>query len=334
MNHQEIEFTFESGDPKDLFVLQTRDTVVSTQGDVPTFIPSPELEAARIAQGIGVSGGALSGRVACTMAGIVRVRERYPDDAVILLRPDTVPDDIALVLAADGVLTALGGASSHAAVAAKRLGKTCVVGCRALDVDDHAGQATLRGRRLTPGDALSISGRDGVVYLETHPVIMVGTTVDVDSGMATYGGSVRKRWWKPISFELVTPGDVPIRCDAMNGTCVLVPHEVAAQVGNIDPAFEHAMGDTDYALRTANAGLSVWIAPGVVGFCAQNSACGSFADQALPLRKRLKNMMDPKGLPLRSWLVFTRRHAGPAWPLFWIYPYAKVVLSSLFTKRI
>ncbi len=167
-----------------------------------------------------------------------------------------------------------------------------------------------------------------------HPVIMVGTTVDVDSGMATYGGSVRKRWWKPISFELVTPGDVPIRCDAMNGNCVLVPHEVAAQVGNIDPAFEHAMGDTDYALRTANAGLSVWIAPGVVGFCAQNSACGSFADQALPLRKRLKNMMDPKGLPLRSWLVFTRRHAGPAWPLFWIYPYAKVVLSSLFTKRI
>ena len=174
MNHQEIEFTFESGDPKDLFVLQTRDTVVSTRGDVPTFIPSAELEAARVAQGIGVSGGALSGRVACTMADIVRVRERYPDEAVILLRPDTVPDDIALVLAADGVLTALGGATSHAAVAAKRLGKTCVVGCRALDVDDHAGQATLSGRRLTPGDALSISGLDGIVYMDAHPVIMVG----------------------------------------------------------------------------------------------------------------------------------------------------------------
>ena len=174
MNHQEIEFTFESRDPKDLFVLQTRDTVVSTRGDVPMFIPSPELEAARVAQGIGVSGGALSGRVACTMADIVRVRDRYPGEAVILLRPDTVPDDIALVLAADGVLTALGGATSHAAVAAKRLGKTCVVGCRALDVDEHAGRATLGGRRLKLGNALSISGLDGVVYLDAHPVAMVG----------------------------------------------------------------------------------------------------------------------------------------------------------------
>jgi pyruvate,orthophosphate dikinase len=85
-----------------------------------------------------------------------------------------VPDDIALVLAADGVLTALGGATSHAAVAAKRLGKTCVVGCRDLDVDEHAGRATLGGRELKAGDPLSISGLDGTVYLDTHPVAMIG----------------------------------------------------------------------------------------------------------------------------------------------------------------
>ncbi len=174
MNHQEIEFTFESDGPEDLYLLQTRDTVVATRGEVPAFVPSPELDRARAAHGIGVSGGALSGRVACTLTDIAAVRDRHPGEAVILLRPDTVPDDIALVLAADGVLTALGGATSHAAVAAKRLGKTCVVGCRALDVDEQAGRASLAGRALHAGDPLSISGLDGTVYLDVHPVAMVG----------------------------------------------------------------------------------------------------------------------------------------------------------------
>jgi pyruvate,orthophosphate dikinase len=174
MNHQEIEFTFESDGPEDLYLLQTRDTVVATRGEVPAFVPSPELDRARLAHGIGVSGGALSGRVAFTLTDIAGVRDRHPGDAVILLRPDTVPDDIALVLAADGVLTALGGATSHAAVAAKRLGKTCVVGCRALDVDEQAGRASLAGRALDAGDPLSISGLDGTVYRDVHPVAMVG----------------------------------------------------------------------------------------------------------------------------------------------------------------
>lgn len=174
MNHQEIEFTFESPDPSDLYLLQTRDTVVSTRGEIPAFVPSAALEAARVAHGIGVSGGAMSGRIACTMTQIEDVRTRFPGVPVILLRPDTVPDDIGLVLASDGMLTALGGATSHAAVAAKRLGKTCVVGCRALDVDEHAGRATLAGRVLSAGDELSISGLDGTVYRDAHPAAMVG----------------------------------------------------------------------------------------------------------------------------------------------------------------
>ena len=66
MNHQEIEFTFESPRPEDLFILQTRDTVLASGSLVPAFEPTPELEAARIAAGVGVGGGALSGRAAHT----------------------------------------------------------------------------------------------------------------------------------------------------------------------------------------------------------------------------------------------------------------------------
>jgi pyruvate,orthophosphate dikinase len=169
MFHQEIEFTFESDDPEDLFILQTRDAMVSQSTTVPAFIPSEELEKAKVALGIGVAGGALSGRVAHTADDIARLREQYPDDAILLLRPDTVPDDIPLILRADGMVTAIGGATSHAALVAQRLGRTCVVGCRQLAVRDDKGRSQFDGKTVTTGDFISINGSDGSIYLGKHP---------------------------------------------------------------------------------------------------------------------------------------------------------------------
>jgi pyruvate, orthophosphate dikinase len=170
MNHQEVEFTFEGERRSDLYLLQTRDVIVAPTSTVVAFVPGEALDAARIATGIGVGGSALSGRVAHGVEDVARLREAHPGEAVILLRPDTVPDDIPLVLQVDGVLTAVGGATSHAAVAAKRLGKTCVVGTRTLQVDESAGLSRIGGHAVRTGDALSISGIDGRVYLGAHPV--------------------------------------------------------------------------------------------------------------------------------------------------------------------
>jgi pyruvate,orthophosphate dikinase len=168
MFHQEIEFTFESDDPSDLFVLQTRDIVLSQVSDVPAFDPGEALEHARLAMGIGAGGGALSGRVAHTSDDIEQLRQRFGDEPIILLRPDTVPDDIPLILRADGMVTALGGATSHAAVAAQRLGRTCIVGCRQLEVDEPHARSQLAGEVLETGDFISIDGRDGSIYKGRH----------------------------------------------------------------------------------------------------------------------------------------------------------------------
>ena len=84
------------------------------------------------------------------------------------MRPDTVPDDIPLILQSDGMLTAIGGATSHAALVAQRLGQTCVVGCRQLQVFEAEGRSELSGRTVTNGDFLSINGIDGSVYLGRH----------------------------------------------------------------------------------------------------------------------------------------------------------------------
>jgi len=121
MFHQEIEFTYENDEPGGLFILQTRDAIVSQPTTVPAFVPSDELLRNKVATGIGVAGGALSGRVAHTAKDIEKLRKDHPEDAIVLLRPDTVPDDIPLILHADGMVTAIGGATSHAALVAQRL---------------------------------------------------------------------------------------------------------------------------------------------------------------------------------------------------------------------
>jgi pyruvate,orthophosphate dikinase len=170
MNHQEVEFTFEGDRRTDLYLLQTRDVIVAPNSVVAAFTPSEALDRAHVATGIGVGGGALSGRVALSAPDVAGLRDRFPGVPIILLRPDTVPDDIPLVLQVDGLLTAVGGATSHAAVAAKRLGKTCVVGTRTLEIDERGRLSRIGGRSVRTGDLLSISGIDGGIYLGAHPV--------------------------------------------------------------------------------------------------------------------------------------------------------------------
>jgi pyruvate,orthophosphate dikinase len=120
---------------------------------------------------VGVSGGAYAGRVAIDAAQLAALRADDPDTPVVLLRPDTVPEDLSMIVQAQGILTARGGSTSHAAVTAKRLGKTAVVDCRALEVNEREGTARLAGRSLHPGDWVSIDGRTGHIYLGRLPTM-------------------------------------------------------------------------------------------------------------------------------------------------------------------
>jgi len=168
---QEIEFTFESDDPDDLYILQKRAMVQEQTTDYPYFDASAREFGLPVTVGMGVAGGAYSGRVAMNMAQIDTLLEEKPGEPIVLLRPDTVPEDIAMITRVSGLLTARGGATSHAAVTAKRLGKTAVVDCRALEVDEHRGTARLAGHAVKAGDWLSIDGRTGNIFLHRIPTI-------------------------------------------------------------------------------------------------------------------------------------------------------------------
>jgi GT2 family glycosyltransferase len=164
--------------------------------------------------------------------------------------------------------------------------------------------------------------------------IVVGSTKNRDTGRTTYGGISRPITWRRTTFTVVEPNEKPKECETMNGNCVLIPHEIATVVGNLDPRFVHAMGDIDYGLRARQAGFTVWIAPGYVGTCSHNSIEGGFKDRSLSLKSRLQKMAQPKGLPPASWRIFTKRHTGRFWFLFWLWPYLRVVVESIRPAKI
>jgi pyruvate,orthophosphate dikinase len=161
---QEIEFTFEDDRVEKLYLLQTRNMTIRERKKVLTFDIDEQSKAAFLGHGIGVSGGAMSGRLVFSLEEIDDWRRLEPGTHLILARGDTVPDDIREIHAADGLLTARGGLTSHAAVVAHRLGKTCVVGCADLACDESGKECTFNQALVKSGDHISIDGQEGSVF--------------------------------------------------------------------------------------------------------------------------------------------------------------------------
>ncbi|SEF18618.1 pyruvate, phosphate dikinase [Jiangella alba] len=134
----------------------------------PQFDPAADRTA--IARGMAASPGAAVGKAAFDSATAVEWAQRGDD--VILVRRETNPDDLRGMVASRGVLTSRGGKTSHAAVVARGMGRTCVVGVEALRVDPRAREFTTPdGARVVEGDVISIDGGTGEVFLGAVPVV-------------------------------------------------------------------------------------------------------------------------------------------------------------------
>ncbi|PZM98170.1 MAG: pyruvate, phosphate dikinase [Actinobacteria bacterium] len=121
-----------------------------------------------LAKGVAASPGAAVGKAVFDSQRAVELAEQ--GEEVILIRRETNPDDLPGMIAAKGILTSRGGKTSHAAVVARGMGKTCVCGADALDVDVQAGQFTVNGQVVREGDVISIDGSTGNIYLGEVPV--------------------------------------------------------------------------------------------------------------------------------------------------------------------
>ncbi len=122
-----------------------------------------ELKAATvIATGLPASPGAGCGKIYFSANEAAAAAER--GEKVLLIREETSPEDLAGMVAAEGILTARGGMTSHAAVVARGMGKCCVAGCSQIHVDEAAKVMTVDGRKYVEGDYVSIDGTTGRIY--------------------------------------------------------------------------------------------------------------------------------------------------------------------------
>jgi pyruvate,orthophosphate dikinase len=187
---QDVEFTIQEGK---LFMLQTRngkrtaaaalkfsmDMVKEKLIDWETAIlrnPADQLDqllapifdlaevkkAQAVATGLPAGPGAASGKVYLNADRAVVAAEK--GEKVLLVRNETSPEDLRGMIAAEGILTAKGGVSSHAALVARQMGKVCVCGASALEIDYGAKTVTASGQTFKEGDFMSIDGTSGTVY--------------------------------------------------------------------------------------------------------------------------------------------------------------------------
>lgn len=215
---QDIEFTVEDGV---LYILQTRsgkrtgqaavriavemmreglirrdEAVMNVSPDqVRTFLHSridrPE-RFTPVVTGLAAAPGAVSGRV---VFDNTEARTQSQLGPIILVRPETIPDDIQGIAAAAGVFTARGGLSSHAAIVTRAMGKPCVCGAENADVDPVAGVLRVGDSEFHRGDVLTIDGSSGHVYAGELPLIAGEPTGEMEELLKVADGIRRLGVW-------------------------------------------------------------------------------------------------------------------------------------------
>lgn len=188
---QDIEFTIENGK---LYMLQTRNGKRTAQAAVniavdlvnegiltkeealmrvepnqinqllhPNFEPKALADAQELAKGLAASPGAASGKIYFSAQDIVAAEAR--GEKSILVRHETSPEDIEGMIGAEGILTARGGMTSHAAVVARGMGKCCVAGCSDIRVSEEDKTMRVGDLTLHEGEVISLDGSTGLVYV-------------------------------------------------------------------------------------------------------------------------------------------------------------------------
>jgi len=201
---QDIEFTIEQGK---FYLLQTRTAKMSAGALVKTSvdmvkeklidknmaltrIPAQQLEALlhrtmdeskikehqQLAKGIAASPGAASGIAIFDVKKAIELGEA--GKKVILVRKETKPEDVPAFFSAEGILTSLGGKSSHAAIVSRGMGKPCIVGCAELKIDYDNNTCTANGITIKENDMISIDGSIGTILIGEVPTVEPKVTED------------------------------------------------------------------------------------------------------------------------------------------------------------
>ena len=132
-----------------------------------------------IAKGLPASPGAASGRVTFSIEGAVEAKAK--GIPIIMVRPETTPEDITGIAASTGVLTSRGGMTSHAAVVTRGMGKPCIVGAEAVKISPDGKSFSVGSIKVNEGDIITIDGGDGSIYVGEVPLVDPKQTPEISA---------------------------------------------------------------------------------------------------------------------------------------------------------
>jgi GT2 family glycosyltransferase len=155
--------------------------------------------------------------------------------------------------------------------------------------------------------------------------LVAGQIVDPETGAPTYGGWRGRTRRRPFGYALTADPDGPI--EAMNGNVVLVGRDAYDVLGGLSTSFRHGFADFDYGLRANQLGVPVRLSRRPVGECQRNPVEGTWRDESLPRRQRIRLMRGPTGMPPREWLVFCWRHGRLPGLRYLLWDWLKVLRS-------
>ncbi|MEC7802756.1 MAG: pyruvate, phosphate dikinase [Verrucomicrobiota bacterium] len=144
----------------------------------PVFDAAAQKSAKKLCKGLPAGPGAASGKICMNAERAVEAAKKGP---VLLVRQETSPEDLRGMIAAEGILTARGGVSSHAALVARQMGKVCVCGAADLDIDYKSRTVKVNGSTYKEGEYLSINGTTGEIFageLKTAPSEIIQVLID------------------------------------------------------------------------------------------------------------------------------------------------------------
>jgi pyruvate,orthophosphate dikinase len=181
----------------------------------PIFDQKAEKAAQVIATGLPAGPGAASGKMYLSWERAVAAAEK--GEKVLLVRNETTPEDLRGMIAAEGILTAKGGVSSHAALVARQMGKVCITGAGALQLDYEKRTLTVNGQTWNEGDWLSINGTLGNVYAGQIPTapseivqVLINKTLDPKAAKTYQMFKTLMDWCNKVTrLEVRTNADNP-----------------------------------------------------------------------------------------------------------------------------
>ena len=160
--------------------------------------------------------------------------------------------------------------------------------------------------------------------------IVCGVTQSSTNEASTYGGFITS------PRKLLTPNGTYQNVDYCNGNCVLIPKYVFKKLGNLDPIFQHALGDFDYSLRARKQGIEIKVAPEFVGLCESHEFTPKWRCNSLNTINRLKNLYLPlSGCYPPEFFVFDKRHHGIHKAIFhFLTIHLRVLFPSIWSIKL